>query len=98
MARKRKVRYQLLRNIVLGAVILIMLGALIGGAAQSVVIFMLTGRIDGTPFVVPVWGMFALYFGVAGFIGLLHFVDRELENQYRQKPAGRLPSRRYGHI
>lgn len=99
MARPKKVRYQAIRNIVLGALVLIMLGAILSSIAQGVIMFMLTGRIPGTSFVIPVWGMFMLYTGIAGSIAFSYYLDRELENQYKQKlNNNHLPRRRFSHI
>lgn len=99
MARPRKIRYQKLRNFVLGALVFIMLGMIIGGLAQAIIVFMLTGIISGTNIVVPVWGMVVLYMSIAAFVGLTYHIDRELENHYLQKlnAQRRLPRRRYSH-
>lgn len=100
MARARKKRFQLLRTIVLGALVFIITGMIAGGIAQSVLIFMLTGYITGTTIIVPVWGMFALYLGIIAFIGLTYYLDHELEQHYLRKhqASRKLPRRRYSHI
>lgn len=100
MARARKKRYQILRNLVLGALIFIMLGMIAGSVAQNILIFMLTGYIMGTDYSVPVWGMYCIYSGVVAFIVLTYVTDKELESYYVKKirTTGKLPRRRYGHI
>lgn len=96
MARRRKIRYQLLRNIVLGALVIVLLGAIISSLAQGIIVFMLTGRIPGTLFVVPVWGMFLLYTSILGGVTLVHYLGRPPKKP--TTPNYRLPRRRYGHI
>lgn len=98
MARAKKVRYQLLRNAVLGTLLFIMLGMIVGGLAQATLIFMLTGIISGTTVVVPVWGMAVIYTSILAVIGLTYYIDRELETQHLQKLQNRskLPHRRFG--
>lgn len=99
MARRRKVRYQAIRNIVLGALVFIMLSAIVGSLTQTLIVFMLTGRIPGTVFVIPVWGMFMLYTSILGSVALTYYADRELEKKLKEKPKNnQLPRRRYGHI
>jgi hypothetical protein len=100
MARTRKKKHQLLSNLVLGTLVFMMLGMIAGGLAQSILIFMLTGYITGTDYVVPVWGMFCLYGGIAAFLVLTYAIDKELENKYVKKirTTGKLPRRRYSHI
>lgn len=100
MARARKNRHQLLRNVVLGALVFMMLGMIAGSLAQNILIFMLTGYIAGTDYVVPVWGMYCLYGGIVAFIAFTYAVDKELEQHYVKKirTTGKLPRRRYGHI
>lgn len=100
MARARKNRYQPLRNVVLGALVFLTLGAIVGGLAQNILIFMLTGYIVGTEYSVPVWGMYCIYGSVVAFIALTYVADKELENYYLKKirSTGKLPRRRYSHI
>lgn len=97
MACAKKRRFQLIRNLVLGALVFSMLGMLIGGLAQSVIIFMLTGIVIGTPIVVPVWGMFALYVSICGFILLTYRIDRDLEKRYTESLSKKRYARPYGH-
>ena len=85
MARAKKKRYQILRNVVLGTLVFIMLGMILGGIAQATIVFMLTGIISGTTIVVPVWGMLALYMSIIAGISLTYYIDRELEYRYAQK-------------
>ena len=85
MARAKKKRYQLLRNVVLGALVFIMLGMILGGIAQATIVFMLTGIISGTTIVIPVWGMLALYMSIIAGVSLTYYIDRELEYRYAQK-------------
>lgn len=98
MAKVKKKRYQLLRNIVLGALVFILLANIAGGLAQATIIFMLTGIIGGTNIVVPVWGMVTLYMGLVCLLALTYYIDRELESQHLKKleAANKLPRRRYG--
>ena len=100
MARPRKNRYHALRNIVLGTLVFMMLGMITGSIAQNILIFMLTGYIAGTDYVVPVWGMYCLYGGIAAFITFTYAVDKELEHHYVKKIRAndKLPRRRYSHI
>ncbi len=99
MAKSRKNKYTGLHNIILGALVFVTLGILVGGLAQAILVFMLTGLISGTTYVVPVWGMFTIYAGIAGFILLTYLVDYELEARFTKKhQASRLPRRRYSHI
>lgn len=76
MARVRKKRYQLLRNVVLGALVFLMASILILGLLQGLIVFMLTGNIAGTPLTVPTWGMVLLYVGVAGMLLIGRLDDR----------------------
>ena len=85
MARTKKKRYQLLRNVVLGTLVFIMLGMILGGIAQATIVFMLTGIISGTTIVVPVWGMLAIYLTIVAGVSLTYYIDRELEYRYVQK-------------
>lgn len=98
MARTRKKRYQLLRNVVLGALIVMMLAMIVGAMAHAIMIFMLTGIISGTTIVVPVWGMATLYISIVVLVGLSHYLDRALKNQYLRQFNGKttLPRRRFG--
>lgn len=98
MAKAKKKRYQLLRDVVLGALVFIMLAVISGGIAQAAVVFMLTGIVGDTNIVVPVWGMVALYMGVLSLISLTYYIDRELELQHLKKleAVNKLPRRRYG--
>lgn len=100
MTRTRKKKHQLLSTVVLGTVVFMMLGMIAGGLAQNILIFMLTGYIAGTEYVVPVWGMFCLYGGIVAFLIMTYAVDKELENKYVKKirAGGKLPRRRYGQI
>lgn len=99
MARRRKNKHNQLSNIVLGALVFITLGMIAGGLAQNILIFMLTGYIMGTDYVVPVWGMFIIYGGIIAAFALTYAVDKELESIYVKKTKSRkLPRRRYSHI
>lgn len=97
MARAKKKQYQVLRNVVLGTLVFIMLGMMVGGLAQAVLIFMLTGIVEGTPIVVPIWGMLTIYMSIIAFICLTYYIDRELEQQHlkRLQAPSKLPRRRY---
>ena len=82
MSRTKKRRFQVLRNVVLGTLVFLMLAMLIGGLAERVIVFMLTGIIDGTTYVVPVWGMYCIYSGIIVFLLFTYYIDRELENHH----------------
>lgn len=98
MARAYKRRFQFLRNAILAALLSTMAGMVLGGVAEKIAIFMLTGIISGTPYTVPVWGMFALYSGVIIVFLLSYLVDRELERKHLNRIQQRqLPKRRYSH-
>lgn len=100
MARRRKNKHNLLRNIVLSTLVFMTLGMIAGSLAQNILIFMLTGYITGTDYVIPVWGMFCIYGGIAAVLALTYAIDMEPEPQAAKKARlkGKAPRRRYSHI
>ena len=77
MARVRKKRYQALRTVVLGTTVLFVLSTLLGSLAEAIFIFMLTGIVAGTSVVVPVWGVLAIYAGIAAATAVTYTVSRQ---------------------
>lgn len=99
MGRIKKTPHQFLRNVVTGSLVAVVVVAICGGIMKHLLIFMLTGIIEGTGIVVPVAGMFALY----ATILLLVVGDRLIT--YFMTPAETKPKvrrqaparRRYSH-
>ena len=61
MRRVKKTPHQFLRNVVTGSLVAVVVVAIGGGIMKNVLVFMLTGIVEGTTVVVPVGGMFTLY-------------------------------------
>ncbi len=107
MATIKRAKYQFLRNLVTGSLVTIVLVALIGGLMKNILIFMLTGIIEGTSIVVPVWGMYLIYAGIFLVIIADMYLEYRLENRHIKTirvinptpvlPARQLPRRRYSH-
>lgn len=99
MRRIKKTPHQFLRNVVTGSLVAIVVVALMGGIMQNVLIFMLTGIIEGTGVVVPVWGMFALYASILTlFVGdrLVTYFLTPVETKPKT-PRHTPARRRYSH-
>lgn len=86
-----------MHNLVLMCLVSLLVGFAVVSMAQDIMMFMLTGRISSTDIVVPVWGMYALYGGIACIVLLSYLISYELDARYRKQRAA-LPRRRYGHI
>lgn len=94
-----------MRNIVTGSLVAVVVVAIGGGIMKNVLVFMLTGIIEGTGVVVPVWGMFTLYAGILTLIVgdriLMHFFIPTTEKKPKTKrtviPRQASVRRRYSH-
>lgn len=99
MSRVKKTPHQFLRNVVTGSLVAVVVVAIGGGIMKNVLVFMLTGIVEGTSIVVPVGGMFALYAIILAFIvgdRIVAYLVTPAETKpkaRRQAPA----RRRYSH-